>query len=78
MKEFINSHNLNHEIDLISLIDSRDSRISGNLVKYEKITLEIKKLKKISGRLRIPFFSLKTDFLREISTYTKIEIEYFF
>lgn len=84
MKEFINSHNLNHELDLISLIDSRDSRISGNLLKYEKITSEItseiNKLKKISGRLRIPVFSLKADFERNISTYTKIEleIEYFF
>ncbi|MGV0957234.1 hypothetical protein ACTS91_12635 [Empedobacter falsenii] len=84
LKKFINDHNLNHEIDLISLITSRDSRISGNLLKSEKIHSEISaefnKLKKVSGRLRVPIFSLSSDFQREVSTYTKIElsIEYIF
>lgn len=84
LKEFIDAHNLHHEIGLVSLIEGRDSSQSGTLltkrtVKSE-ITSEYNNLLEVSAKLNSPVFSVSGGYkrkLEEVNTLL-VDIEFIF
>ncbi|MFC0343464.1 hypothetical protein [Epilithonimonas hispanica] len=80
----INDCNLNHESELISLIDARDSKNSGTTLKTRKVkselTSEYNHLLDISLSLSHPVFNISSSFKKNIEKIQtlKIEIEYTF
>lgn len=74
----IEDYNLDHEIDLISLVKSRDSRDSGVQLKEttikSEITSEYNNLLKISAQLSSPVFNLGADFNESLKTVNSLTI----
>lgn len=84
LRDYIKKHDLNHEIDLISLIDGRDSSQSGTLLKKKtvksEITSEYNNLLEVSAKLNSPVFSISGSYkekLKKINTVT-IDIKFIF
>ena len=82
--KFIETHNLDHELGLVTLIERRDSRQSGTLltkrtVKSE-ITSEYNNLLEVSAKLNSPVFSVSGGYkrkLQEVNTLI-VDIEFIF
>lgn len=79
LRLLIDRLNLNHETGITSLIDGRDSRNSGVLLKEKKIVSEISSeynsLLKISAQLSSPVFNVSSEFKRSLETVKKLNIE---
>ena len=78
-KGYIKEHFLEHETDLISLIESRDSRKMGSLLKKSKIhseiTHEYNRLVEISVGLISPVFQLDSNFSKKIEELNQVEVD---
>lgn len=84
LKNMIKNFNLNHESDIVSLINARDSRSSGTALLERKVKSEISSeynnLLKVSAQLSSPIFNVDTNFkksLEEMSSIT-LEMEFIF
>ena len=79
LRKLIDEFNLGHEIDIISLIDFRDSRVSGTILKERhvksEITSEYNKTLDISAKLTNPVFSVSTEFKNRVKRVQKIMID---
>ncbi|WHT39529.1 hypothetical protein QNH98_02175 [Myroides sp. mNGS23_01] len=79
LRKLMDDLNLHHEIGITSLIDARDSRDSGVLLKEKKIVSEISSeynsLLKISAQLSSPVFNVSSEFKRSLETVKKLNIE---
>lgn len=79
LKKLISEYNLNHETDLISLIESRDDRNHGNALTTRTIKSEISseynKLKDISVGITAPVFHISSNFKEELEIRNTLTIE---
>lgn len=84
LKSMIDTYNLHHELGIISLIEGRDSRVSGVTLKSRKVSSEISSeynsLLEVSAQLSAPVFSVGANFKKSLETVNKlnIDIEYQF
>ncbi len=79
LNDFIQHHNLNHEIGLISLIEARDSSKTGTLltkrsVKSE-ITSEYNNLLEVSAKLNSPVFNISGGYKRKLEEVNSLIVE---
>ncbi|WP_410877836.1 hypothetical protein [Myroides sp. DW712] len=79
LRMLIDRFNLHHEIGITSLIEARDSRDSGVLLKERKISSEISSeynsLLKISAQLSAPVFNVSSEFKRSLETVKRLNVE---
>lgn len=79
LHNIINEFNLHHEIDLISMIDARDSKNSGTILSSRHIKSEISseynKVLDISAKLSIPLFSVSTGFKDSLKIVNKVIVD---
>ena len=84
LRHYIKENSLNHELDLISLIDSRDSRISGTKLTKRHVNSELSSeynhLLESSLALKNPIFDVSTKFKTNTNLINvlNIDIEYEF
>jgi|GEM_PF-2053869 hypothetical protein len=79
LRKLIDELNLHHEIEIISLIDFRDSRVSGTILKERhvksEITSEYNRTLDISVKLTHPVFSVSTEFKDRVKRVQTIMID---
>lgn len=79
LRAMIDKLNLHHELEIISLVEGRDSRDSGVSLKSRKVNSEISSeynsLLEVSAQLSSPIFSVGTDFKRSLETVNKLNVE---
>ncbi|MEW4925774.1 hypothetical protein [Algibacter sp. 2305UL17-15] len=79
LNEFIDKHNLHHEIGLISLIEARDSSNSGTLITSRKvkseITSEYNNLLEVSAKLNSPVFNISGGYKRKLEEVNTLMVE---
>lgn len=78
LRDMIDKLNLHHELGIISLIDGRDSRVSGVSLKYRKVSSEISSeynnLLEVSAQLSSPIFSIGANFKRSLESLNKLNV----
>ena len=79
LRKLIDEFNLRHELDIISLIDARDSRNSGVSLTERKVKSEMSSeynsLLEISAQLSAPIFSVGFNFKRSLEKVNKVNID---
>lgn len=79
LRKMIDEFNLHHETNMISVIDARDSRNSGTILKTEhvvsEITREYNKILDISAKLSNPIFEVSAGFKDSLEIVNKIEVD---
>lgn len=79
LRKMIDMFNLHHETNMISMIDARDSRNSGTILKTEhvksEITSEYNKILDISAKLSNPVFSVSAGFKDNLEIINKIKVD---
>jgi len=79
LNKFIQEHNLHHEIDLISLIEARDSTNSGTLITSQnvksEITSEFNDLLEVSAKLNSPVFNISGGYKRKLEEVNTLMID---
>lgn len=82
LKVMIDQFNLHHELDLVSLIEDRDSREWGTKIGYRKIESEISsefsRLLKASAQISSPVFSVGADFKNSLKSINKLMVDIVF
>lgn len=84
LRRIIDEFNLHHELGIISLIDARDSRVSGTILTKRTVNSEIsseyKSLLEISAQLSAPIFNVGFNFKSSLETLNRlnVDIEYVF
>lgn len=75
----IDKLNLHHELQIISLIDARDSRNSGVELSKRRVQSEISseynRLLEVSAQLSSPVFSVGANFKRSLETLNKLNVD---
>lgn len=79
LRLFINENYLRHETDLVSLIDARDSRISGTKLVTRKVKSELSSeynsLLETSLSIKNPIFTASANFNRNVETLNVLTID---
>lgn len=84
LKIMIDQLNLHHELEIISLLEARDSRHTGTSLSKRNVKSEISSeysnLLQVSAQLSSPVFNVGADFKRSLETLNKlnVDIEYVF